>query len=75
MAWLRTAALGFGPVKNMYADKAYIGNHRNGNDAVSNTLRKHLGYGIGDFDVILTVKGWNSDYVLDDDNNYPEGMF
>ena len=59
----------------MYAGKAYIGNHREGNNAVANTLSKHLSYGIGDFDVIQTVKGWNSDYVLDDDNNYPERMF
>ena len=59
----------------MYAGKAYIGNHRNGNDAVANTLTKQLSYGVGDFDIIQTVKGWNSDYVLDEDNNYPEGMF
>ena len=59
----------------MYAGKAYIGYHREGSNAVANTLSKHLSYGIGDFDVIQTVKGWNSDYVLDDDNNYPEGMF
>jgi len=67
--------LGFGPVKNMYADKAYIGNHRNGNDAVANTITKHLSYGLGDFDLVQTVKGWNSGYILDDDGNYPEGMF
>lgn len=59
----------------MYAGKAYIGNHRNGNDAVANTLTKQLSYGVGDFDIIQTSKGWNSDYVLDEDNNYPEGMF
>ena len=59
----------------MYAGKAYIGNHRNGNDAVANTLTKQLSYGVGDFDIIQTAKGWNSDYVLDEDNNYPEGMF
>lgn len=67
--------MGFGPVKNMYADKAYIGNHRNGNDAVANTITKHLSYGVGDFDLIQTVRGWNSGYILDDDGNYPEGMF
>ena len=67
--------LGFGPVKNMYADKAYIGNHRNGNEAVSNIITKHLNYGIGDFDLVHTAKGWNSSYILDDDGNYPEGMF
>ena len=51
MAWLRTAALGFGPVKNMYAGIAYIGNRREGNCAASNAISKHLSYGLGDFDL------------------------
>jgi len=59
----------------MYAGKAYIGNHRNGNDAVTNTITKHLSYGVGDFDLAQTVKGCNSGYILDEDGNYPEGMF
>ncbi len=67
--------LGFGPVKNMYAGEAYIGNHRTGNNAVSNTITKHLGYGIGDYDLIRTVRVWSPGYILDDDGNYPEGMF
>ena len=67
--------MGFGPVKNMYAGEAYIGNHRTGNNAVSNTITKHLSYGIGDYDIIRTVRVWGPGYILDDDGNYPEGMF
>ena len=67
--------LGFRPGENMYAGEAYIGNHRTGNNAVSNTITKHLGYGIGDYDLIRTVRVWSPGYILDDDGNYPEGMF
>ena len=59
----------------MYAGEAYIGNHRTGNNAVSNTITKHLSYGIGDYDLIRTVRVWGFGYILDDDGNYPEGMF
>ena len=59
----------------MYAGKAYIGNHREGNNAVSNTITKHLSYGLGDFDLLSTNSFGIQGYVLDDDGNYPEGMF
>ena len=67
--------MGFGPVKNMYADKAYIGNHREGNNAVSNTITKHLSYGLGDFDLGASNSFRSQGYIQDDDGNYPEGMF
>ena len=66
---------GFQPGENMYAEKAYIGNHREGNDAVSNTITKHLNYGLGDFDFPIPNNFGIQGYVLDDDGNYPEGMF
>lgn len=75
MAWLRTAALGFDPVENMYAGKAYKENHREGNNAVSNILTKHLSYGLEDFDLLSANSFRGQGYLMDDDGNYPEGMF
>ena len=58
----------------MYAGKAYIGNHREENNAVINTITKHLYYGIGDFDLPYPTS-FSNGYDLDDDGNYPEGVF